>query len=47
MIEISEPDTVTEERAEADIPAATRVLESTALRATFWTVMDYGCSLGF
>jgi O-antigen/teichoic acid export membrane protein len=40
---LSELETVTDEDATADA-LATKVLESTAIRATFWTVMDYGCS---
>jgi len=44
MIEISEPEMVTEEQAIAD-GLARRGLESKALRATFWTVTDYGCSM--
>jgi O-antigen/teichoic acid export membrane protein len=43
MSELSEPETVTEVHAGADV-LAREVLESTALRATFWTVMDYACS---
>ena len=44
MIEVSELETVTDEQVNADA-LARGVLESTALRATFWTVMDYGCSV--
>jgi len=43
MLELSEPQTASEERARVDA-LATKVLESTAIRATFWTVMEYGCS---
>jgi len=39
-----EPETVAEDRAE-EFFLARKVLESTAIRATFWTVMDYGCSM--
>lgn len=41
-IELSEKET--EERAKADA-VVRRVLESTALRASIWTVIDYGCSM--
>lgn len=44
MLELSDVDTVTEEQA-ADNALARKVLESTALRATFWIVTDYGCSM--
>jgi O-antigen/teichoic acid export membrane protein len=44
MVEFSEPDMVIEERARVDA-LATKVLESTAIRATFWTVMEYGFSM--
>jgi O-antigen/teichoic acid export membrane protein len=42
--ELSEPETGTEGRAEESTLARKR-LESTAIRATFWTVIDYGCSM--
>lgn len=42
-IEYSELET--EDCANADV-LARKVLESKAMRATFWTVMDYGCSMG-
>jgi O-antigen/teichoic acid export membrane protein len=35
---------VTDERAQVDA-VARRLLESTAMRATFWTVTEYGCSM--
>ncbi|MGD0904870.1 MAG: oligosaccharide flippase family protein, partial [Terracidiphilus sp.] len=41
---LPEPETVTEDRATGDA-LARKVLESKAMRATFWTVMDYGCSM--
>ncbi len=44
MIELSEPETVTKKHAEADA-IVRKALESTALRATVWTVVDYGCSM--
>ncbi len=43
-IELSELETLEEALVGAD-RASRGVLESTALRATFWTVMDYGCSM--
>jgi O-antigen/teichoic acid export membrane protein len=39
-----ELESVDEDRARAD-SLARKVLESKAMRATFWTVMDYGCSM--
>jgi O-antigen/teichoic acid export membrane protein len=42
--ELSELETVTKEHARVD-ELARKVLESTALRATLWTVLDYGCSM--
>lgn len=39
---LSEPETVTEDRTEMYVR---RALESTALRATFWTVANYGFSM--
>jgi O-antigen/teichoic acid export membrane protein len=42
--ELSEPEAVTEGPAAVDA-IASKALESTAMRATFWTVMDYGCSM--
>jgi O-antigen/teichoic acid export membrane protein len=44
MLELCEPVTVTEDRARVD-EIAQKVLESKAMNATFWTVMDYGCSM--
>jgi O-antigen/teichoic acid export membrane protein len=44
MLELSEPDTVTEESVKVEARAH-EVLESAAIRATFWTVVDYGCSM--
>jgi O-antigen/teichoic acid export membrane protein len=43
-LELSEPESATENRARAESSAG-KVLESTAIRATFWTVLDYGCSM--
>jgi O-antigen/teichoic acid export membrane protein len=42
-LEFSEPETVTEEPPQVESHAR-KTLEATAMRATFWTVMDYGCS---
>jgi O-antigen/teichoic acid export membrane protein len=44
MAELSEPETVIEEHVRVEA-IATKVLQSTAIRATFWTVMEYGCSM--
>src|ERR1700677_1936056 len=44
MVDLTESGTAAEERAAADA-LANKVLESTAIRATFWTVMEYGCSM--
>lgn len=44
MLELCEPVTGTENRARVD-EIAQKVLESKAMNATFWTVMDYGCSM--
>jgi O-antigen/teichoic acid export membrane protein len=41
---ISEPESAAKDRARVE-RHATKALESTALRATFWTVTDYGCSM--
>ena len=41
---LPEPELVTEGRTSAE-GLAHKVLESTAIRATFWTVVDYGCSM--
>ncbi len=43
-IEFPEPETVEASSAREGVRAR-KVLESTAVRATFWTVMDYGCSM--
>jgi O-antigen/teichoic acid export membrane protein len=43
-LELSELDSATEARARED-RLAHKVLESTAMQATFWTVTDYGCSM--
>jgi O-antigen/teichoic acid export membrane protein len=43
-LELLESGTGTENPSRVETPA-TKVLESTAIRATFWTVMDYGCSM--
>jgi O-antigen/teichoic acid export membrane protein len=43
-VEFSEPETVTEDRTRGEALTRKR-LESTAIRATFWTVTDYGCSM--
>jgi O-antigen/teichoic acid export membrane protein len=43
-LELPEPKTVIEEPVKLKTCAA-QVLESAAIRATFWTVMDYGCSM--
>ncbi len=43
-IEFPEPETVELSSPRQDARAR-KVLESTAVRATFWTVMDYGCSM--
>jgi O-antigen/teichoic acid export membrane protein len=43
-LELPELDSVTDDRARED-SLAHKVLESTAMRATFWTVTDYGCSM--
>jgi O-antigen/teichoic acid export membrane protein len=43
-VEHSEHETAAEERAGVDA-LASKALESTAIRATFWTVMDYGFSM--
>jgi O-antigen/teichoic acid export membrane protein len=40
----SEVEAVEKDRARAD-SLARKVLETKAMRATFWTVMDYGCSM--
>jgi O-antigen/teichoic acid export membrane protein len=42
--EISLPEAVEGDRDRTDLQAR-KVLESKAVRATFWTVMDYGCSM--
>jgi len=42
---LTEPETVMEDRATGDA-LARKVLESKAMRATFWTVLDYACSMG-
>jgi O-antigen/teichoic acid export membrane protein len=42
--ELCESDTATEDRIGVEAPAR-KALESTAIRATFWTVMDYGSSM--
>jgi len=44
ILELSEPDQVTEKPIKAKA-RADEALESAAIRATFWTVMDYGCSM--
>ena len=44
MAELTEPETATEEHARVEAQA-TKTLETTAMRATFWTVMEYGCSM--
>src|SRR5580658_1428970 len=44
ILELPEPDTTTKNRIEAT-PRADQALESAAIRATFWTVVDYGCSM--
>jgi len=41
---LPEPDLVTEGRGSAKV-LAHQALESKAIRATFWTVVDYGCSM--
>jgi O-antigen/teichoic acid export membrane protein len=41
---LPEPETVTEDCTSGEA-LARKVLESKAMRATFWTVMDYGCSM--
>jgi O-antigen/teichoic acid export membrane protein len=43
-LDLSEPETAMEQRAQVDA-LARKGLESTAMRATFWTVMEYGCSM--
>jgi O-antigen/teichoic acid export membrane protein len=43
-MEFSELQAVEDDRVRAD-SLARNVLESKAIRATFWTVMDYGCSM--
>lgn len=43
-IELAEPDPVAEDHAVAEVRARAK-LESTAMRATFWTVTDYGVSM--
>lgn len=43
-IEISEREAAAEDRAGGEA-LARKVLESKAMQATFWTVMDYGCSM--
>jgi O-antigen/teichoic acid export membrane protein len=43
-LEVSERELGAEDGAEVDARAR-KGLESTAIRATFWTVMDYGCSM--
>jgi len=43
-LEIPEPESGTEDRAGV-AALARKGLESTAIRATFWTVADYGCSM--
>ena len=42
--ELCESEWAMENRVGEETPAR-KVLESTAIRATFWTVMDYGCSM--
>ncbi|MGA3071510.1 MAG: hypothetical protein ABSD43_14975, partial [Terracidiphilus sp.] len=44
-LDLPDRETVTEDHAEGDA-LARKVLESKAMRATFWTVMDYACSMG-
>jgi O-antigen/teichoic acid export membrane protein len=44
MVELTELETATQERAASDARGQ-KVLESTAIQATFWTVMEYGCSM--
>jgi O-antigen/teichoic acid export membrane protein len=44
VVSTSEPDALTEKPIKAKA-CADQVLESTAIRATFWTVIDYGCSM--
>jgi hypothetical protein len=44
-LQLSAPGTVTEKPIKAKA-RADEALESAAIRATFWTVMDYGCSMG-
>jgi O-antigen/teichoic acid export membrane protein len=44
ILELSELATVAEKPVEAKAPSD-KALESAAIRATFWTVMDYGCSM--
>ena len=41
---LTEPELLAEDRASAE-GRAHKALESTAIRATFWTVIDYGCSM--
>jgi len=44
ILELPEPGTVTKKTIKATA-RADEALESAAIRATFWTVMDYGCSM--
>jgi O-antigen/teichoic acid export membrane protein len=44
MLTLSEPEWATEDRAKVE-GHARKALESTAMRATFWTVTDYGCAM--
>jgi O-antigen/teichoic acid export membrane protein len=44
ILELSGPNSVTEKPVKARA-RADDALESAAIRATFWTVMDYGCSM--
>jgi O-antigen/teichoic acid export membrane protein len=44
ILELSEPGTLTKKPVQAKA-RADEALESAAIRATFWTVMDYGCSM--
>ncbi|MGA3343290.1 MAG: oligosaccharide flippase family protein [Terracidiphilus sp.] len=44
-LELPESEAVTGEERAGREAGARKVLESTAIRATFWTVTDYGCSM--
>jgi O-antigen/teichoic acid export membrane protein len=44
IVEVTELETAIEESA-ASAALGRKLLESTAMRATFWTVMEYGCTM--